>query len=191
MFNKKFIAELKNSYKDNESERRQIISRSNDILFQAKKVIFALQKNDFKKAELGFKEMEAAIISLDKKFGSARLEKEGAFKAAAEEYTEGKTLYKAIKTGKINKIEKLNLNYEAYLGGLCDMVGELVRYATNQAAAGKFSAVAKAKNQAEIVMEELADFDMTGYLRTKYDQARGHLRKLEQMSYEIKLRNKK
>lgn len=191
MFNKKFIAELKDSYKDNESQRRQIISRSNDILFQAKKVIFALQKNDFKKAELGFKEMETAIISLEKKFGSARLEKEGAFKAAAEEYTEGKTLYQAIKTGKINKVDTLNLNYEAYLGGLCDMVGELVRYATNQAAAGKFATVAKAKQQAETVMEELADFDMTGYLRTKYDQARGHLRKLEQMSYEIKLRNKK
>jgi len=71
------------------------------------------------------------------------------------------------------------------------MVGELVRYATNQAAAGKFSAVAKIKKNAEDIMAQLIDFDMTGYLRTKYDQARGHLRKLEQMAYEIKLRNKK
>ncbi len=39
-------------------------------------------------------------------------------------------------------------------------------------------------------MGQLIDFDMTGYLRTKYDQARGHLRKLEQMAYEIKLRSK-
>ena len=40
-------------------------------------------------------------------------------------------------------------------------------------------------------MGQLIDFDMTGYLRTKYDQSRGHLRKLEQMTYEIKLRGKK
>jgi len=38
------------------------------------------------------------------------------------------------------------------------------------------------------MMDQLIDFDMTGYLRTKYDQARGHLRKLEQMAYEIKLK---
>ncbi len=40
-------------------------------------------------------------------------------------------------------------------------------------------------------MAQLVDLDLTGYLRTKYDQARGHLRKLEQMAYEIKLRGKK
>jgi len=71
------------------------------------------------------------------------------------------------------------------------MIGELVRYATNQAAAGKFSAVAKTKKLAEDIMGQLIDFDMTGYLRTKYDQARGHLRKLEQMAYEIRLRREK
>jgi hypothetical protein len=29
---------------------------------------------------------------------------------------------------------------------------------------------------------------MTGYLRTKYDQAKGNLRKIEQIDYEIKIR---
>lgn len=71
------------------------------------------------------------------------------------------------------------------------MIGELVRYATNQAAKGKFGEVAKTKKLAEDIMGQLIDFDMTGYLRTKYDQSRGHLRKLEQMAYEIKLRGKK
>ncbi|NCU39644.1 hypothetical protein EOL99_01995, partial [Candidatus Falkowbacteria bacterium] len=79
----------------------------------------------------------------------------------------------------------------AYLGGTCDMIGELVRYATNQAASGKFKQVAKIRSQADSIMAQLLDFDMTGYLRTKYDQARGHLRKLEQMTYEIKLKTGK
>lgn len=191
MINDQFLKDLKKEYQANESERRQIISASNNILFEAKKTIFALHREDFKIAEEKLLMIEKAFQNLAKNFGEERLNKEGAYKAAAEEYFEGKAFYLAIKNKKIIETEKLNLGYEAYLGGVCDTIGELVRYATNQAAKGKFGTVAKTKKNAEDIMAQLIDFDMTGYLRTKYDQARGHLRKLEQMTYEIKLRGKK
>ncbi|HZJ40793.1 MAG TPA: hypothetical protein VFD16_00830 [Candidatus Saccharimonadales bacterium] len=188
MINKKFLNDLKKDYQANESERRQIISASNSILFEAKKTIFSLQRQDFKIAEVKITEMEKALASLEKRFGPERLKKEGAYKAAAEEYLEGKTFYSIIKKKEITPTTGLHLNYESYLGGVCDLIGEMVRYATNQAAKGKFTEVAKIKKSAEDIMAQLIDFDMTGYLRTKYDQARGHLRKLEQMAYEIKMR---
>lgn len=191
MIEKKLLENLKVNYNKNGNERRKIISTSNDILFKAKKAIFAIQKLDEKTAESWFKEMENSFKDLEKTFGAERLAREGAYKAAAEEYMEGKTLWQVIRGKNIEAVKDINFDYESYLGGICDMIGELVRYATNQAAAGKFTAVAKTKKIAESTMEELADFDMTGYLRTKYDQARGHLRKLEQMAYEIKLRGKK
>jgi predicted translin family RNA/ssDNA-binding protein len=191
MINEKFLAELKKDYQANESQRRQIISASNNILFEAKKTIFALQRQDFKIAEEKIIENEKSLTNLESRFGFERLHREGAYKAAAEEYLEGKTLFLVIKNKKIEATKGLHLDYESYLGGVCDMIGELVRYATNQAAKGKFSEVAKIKKIAEDIMGQLIDFDMTGYLRTKYDQSRGHLRKLEQMSYEIKLRGKK
>lgn len=190
MINKNFLETLKRDYKANESERRQIISASNNILFEAKKTIFSLQRNDLKVAEEKMVEIEKAFKDLEKRFGHERLNREGAFKAAAEEYLEGRTLYLVINNKEIEKLKGLSFDYESYLGGICDMIGELVRYATNQAAAGKLSKVAKIKKISEDTMGQLIDFDMTGYLRTKYDQARGHLRKLEQMSYEIKLRSK-
>jgi predicted translin family RNA/ssDNA-binding protein len=191
MINDKFLADLKKDYQANESERRQIISASNNILFEAKKTIFALQRQDFRSAEEKLTGMEKALQNLEGRFGFERLHREGAYKAAAEEYLEGKTLYLIIKNKKIEAVKGLRLDYESYLGGVCDMIGELVRYATNQAAAGKFGAVAKIKKTADDIMSQLVDFDMTGYLRTKYDQARGHLRKLEQMAYDIKIRGKK
>jgi translin len=191
MINSPFLARLKQDYRDNESQRRQINSAANNILFEAKKTIFALHRADFKTAESKLKDIEKALKDLEKRFGADRLRREGPYKAAAEEYLEGKTFYLAIKNKKINAVAGLSLDYEAYLGGLCDLIGELVRYATNRAAAGKFSEVAKIKNLADGIMTQLVDFDLTGYLRTKYDQARGHLRKLEQMAYEIKLRGKK
>ncbi len=191
MINDKFLKKLKNDYQANESQRRQIISASNNILFEAKKTIFALHRQDLKSAERKINEMEKSLKDLEDRFGSERLHREGAYKAAVEEYLEGKTFHIIIKNKKIDSTAGLNLDYEGYLGGICDLIGELVRYATNQAAAGQFSEVAKIKKTADDIMVQLVDFDLTGYLRTKYDQARGHLRKLEQMSYEIRLRGKK
>lgn len=191
MINEKFLEQLKKDYRANESERRQINSAANNILFEAKRTIFALQRLDFKTAERKLAEIEKAFKNLEQHFGQTRLNREGGYRAAAEEYLEGKTFFAVIKNKSIEAVEDLTLDYEAYLGGVCDLIGELVRYATNQAAQGKFMAVAKIKKIAEKIMAQLIDFDMTGYLRTKYDQARGHLRKLEQMTYEIKLRNKK
>jgi len=85
----------------------------------------------------------------------------------------------------------IKIAYDSYLGGLCDLIGEMVRLATNRATRGDYKSAAVLKEQAETIMAELLDFDLTGYLRTKYDQARGHLRKLEQISYEIKLHKEK
>lgn len=191
MIDTKLLTSLKNNYQTNESQRRQIISAANNILFEAKKTIFALQRQDFKVAEIKLNEIEKSLKNLENRFGVDRLRREGAYKAAVEEYLEGKTFYLIIKNKKITEVKELHLDYEGYLGGVCDLIGELVRFATNQAAGGKFAEVAKLKKIADSIMTQLVDFDLTGYLRTKYDQARGHLRKLEQMAYEIKLRNKK
>lgn len=190
MIENKFLEKLRSDYSINESQRRQIISASNGLLFEAKKTIFALQRQNFKIAEEKLIAIEQGLTNLEKNFGANRLYREGAYKAAAEEYLEAKTFYQVIKNKKITGVIDLNLDYESYLGGICDLIGELVRYATNRAAAGKFNEVAKIKNGADDIMAQLIDFDMTGYLRTKYDQARGHLRKIEQMTYEIKLRAK-
>lgn len=188
MINKKFVEQLKKDYKNQEGERRQIISLSNNVLFHSKKAIFALHRNEIKIADAKLKEMEDSLLQLEKKFGIKRIEEEGAYRAAIEEYVEAKLLSFVIKGEKIDRIKKLKLGNDAYLGGICDLLGELVRRATNEAAAGNFDQVEKIKKLSNDIMDQLIDFDMTGYLRTKYDQARGHLRKLEQMAYEIKLR---
>jgi len=188
MISKKFISQLKADYKKQEIERRQIISLSNDVLFHSKKAIFALHRQEIKIADTKLKEMEDILVQLEKKFHLNRIEKEGAYRAAIEEYVEAKLLSCVIKKEKIDRLKKLKLDNDAYLGGICDLLGEMVRLATNEAAAGNFGQVETIKKLANDIMDQLIDFDMTGYLRTKYDQARGHLRKLEQMAYEIKLK---
>lgn len=188
MINKKFIQKLKEEYKKSEGERRQIISLSNIILHDSKRIIFSLHRGDIKIAEESFSNIEQILKKLEKQFGVTRIYDEGSYKAAVEEYVEAKMFYFVLIGKKVDKITGVNLNYESYLGGICDLTGEMVRLAVNQAAAGKLDEVTRIKGVINDIMSELVQFDMTGYLRTKYDQAKGNLRKIEQIDYEIKIR---
>ncbi|MFH1583228.1 MAG: hypothetical protein ABIB72_02830 [Candidatus Falkowbacteria bacterium] len=188
MINKKFVQQLKKEYDAHEIERRQIISLSNIVLHDSKRVIFALHRWDTKKANDSLVEIEKILISLEKKFSYARLAQEGSYKAGVEEYVEAKMLNKLVNGEKVDAIKGLKINAESYLSGICDLTGELVRQAVNQAAQGKLKEVAKIKGFIDEIMVELVEFDMAGYLRTKYDQAGGNVRKIEQINYEINLR---
>jgi len=188
MLNKKFINKLKKDYEKQNDERRQIISLSNVILHDSKRIIFSLHREDIKEAEKKFKEVEDILKKLVKQFGFTRISEEGSYKACVEEYVEAKTLYLVMSGKKIDKFPDIKLNFDSYLGGICDLTGELVRRATNEAAKGNTDEVEKIKKIIGDIMRELVEFNMTGYLRTKYDQARGNLRKIEQISYDISIR---
>src|SRR3989338_2690679 len=191
MLNKKFFQKLKADYDARESERRQIISLSNVVLHDSKRVIFSLHRGGEQAAGQSLIEIEKILQQLEKKFSYNRLKHEGAYNAAVEEYVEAKMFANVLGGKKIDAIKGFSVSVDSYLGGICDLVGELVRLAVNRAAEGKFNEVEKYKVIANDIMAELVEFDMTGYLRTKYDQAKGHLRKIEQVAYEVKLRSLK
>jgi predicted translin family RNA/ssDNA-binding protein len=188
MLNKKFFTDLKKDYQNQISERRQIISAANNILHDAKRVIFSSHRGDLKSAAASLADIEARLKKLETNFGYNRLNQEGAYTAACEEYAEAKLFYLVLTGKKLEKFKGIKISTENYLGGLSDLLGEMVRWATNLAADGKIDEAKKVKNLADDIMAELVNFDMTGYLRTKYDQARGHLRKMEQINYELSLR---
>jgi predicted translin family RNA/ssDNA-binding protein len=191
MINKKFFASLKEGYVKSEGERRQIISLSNLVLNDSKRIIFALHRGDFEKAEEMLLETEKKLASLEKKFSHARVAQEGSYKASVEEYVEAKMLYFVLKSKRVDKILGFKIDTDSYLGGISDLTGEMVRQAVNSAAKGKFDEVEKMKNGINDILAELVEFDMTGYQRTKYDQARTNLRKIEQISYEVALSRRK
>ncbi len=188
MIDKKFIQKLKEEHKEANSERRQIISRSNIVLHDSKRVIFSLHRGDQKKAEESLREIEVILKELQAKFSFNRVSKEGSYKAAVEEYVEAKTFYLVINGKKIEKFKGIKISFDSYLGGICDLTGELVRRAVNKAAAGEVKEVLKLKEYINQIMAELVEFDMAGYMRTKYDQARASLRKIEQINYDISIR---
>lgn len=188
MLSKSFFKKLKADYQKKESERRQIISASNAILHDAKRSIFALHRGETKQAGSDLKDMEKRLKELAKKFKFERLVEEGAFNAALEEYAEAKLFYAVVSGGKIDAFKEVSMTVDAYVGGLSDLTGELVRVATNRAARGDFAAVQQMNGIINDIVAELVEFDLRGQLRNKYDQARNNLRKIEQIAYEVAMR---
>ena len=188
MLNKNFFIKLKKEYQESDIERRKIISQSNVILHNSKRVIFALHRGNIKEAEESLEQIKNELVKMQKKFGFNRLSDEGSYKAGVEEFVEAAMFHKYIKGKKVDKIDKVKIKFDSYLGGICDLTGEMVRYAVNKASKKEFDEVEKTKEAINDIIGQLADFDMTGYLRTKYDQAKGNLRKIEQMNYEISIR---
>jgi predicted translin family RNA/ssDNA-binding protein len=188
MINKKFFQSLHKDYAASEGERRQIISASNIVLHNSKRAIFSLHRGEVTIAESSIKEIEEEIGKLNKRFGWIRLNQEGAYRASIEEFVEAKTFLMVITGQKLDKFKGLSLPHEAYLGGICDLTGELVRRAVNLAAAGQADEAVKIKAVISDILAELVQFDMGGYLRTKYDQAKTNMRKIEQVHYELMLR---
>lgn len=189
MLNKKVFIALKKDYTYFNKNRREIIGWSSDALHKSKIAIFTMHRGQIEEAGQILVGVEKTLSSLEPVFKkSPGLRYEGSYKAAIEEYTEAKLFYKIITENKLSPITEVKIDFDSYLAGLCDTTGELVRLAIKEATANNIKEVERLKDVITDIMGELVEFNLTAYLRTKYDQARGNLRKIEQMVYEIKLR---
>lgn len=189
MLNLKYFSSLKASFKAWEKERREVQEFSSDALQKAKQAIFSFHRNDWKEGEILLK----GSLELLKKAAKAQAKSiasndEGVYNAALEEFTEAELFRQFLYKETIGPVKNLEVAPETYLGGLADVVGEILRYAMKQATERNFNELKYAGEVAEKIMGAMVEFNFTGYLRNKFDQAKQARRKIEEISYEISLR---
>lgn len=189
MLDKKYFASVREDLLSYAIKRREVIKVAGDAQQHAKKAIFALQRDDRAGAAERLNIALALILEFKKKYKSdPGLFDEGSFRAALEEYTEA-DMFQAVLLGeKIGELKDLEIDSDTFVGGLCDVPGELYRYAIKSATEKNFSEVKRVYGVAEEIIGELVDMDLTGYNRQKFDQAKQALHKLEQVVYEVSLR---
>jgi predicted translin family RNA/ssDNA-binding protein len=190
MLNPKFFQNLKAQHDLYNGERQEIIQKSNEAIHKAKEAIFSFHRDDLKGGNQLIKEVEATFADLEKNFKKDdSLRAEGSYRAAIEEYVEAKSFGRILQGEKVDAIKEVEkIDYESYVGGICDVTGELVRKATLYVIDGKIKEAEKLAEALREIMTELIKFSLTSYLRTKYDQAKGGLRKMEEIMYDIKIR---
>lgn len=191
MLNRNLFKHLKKDHDTYFTARRELIGIANTALSKAKQAIFALHRDDKKGATGLLQEIESTFKNLENKFKKLpELRGEGSYRAALEEYVEAKLFYGFLHSGKVDEIKTATIDASSYLAGLSDLTGELTRKAVQRATEGKTKEVEKLARAVREIIGELIKLDLTGYLRTKYDQAKQNLRKVEDVLYDIKIHRK-
>ena len=192
MLNQKLLQKFKKQHDLYAKERDVLIKTSQDILRKSKQAIFALHREDRVWAEKLITEAETEFKKLEKKFAkNMALRFEGSYKAALEEYVEAKLFFNYLKNKTITEIKGVEVSMDAYLGGLSDLTGELSRKAVYLATHGHDKEVEQIKKAVEQIISSLIQLNLTGYLRTKYDQAKNNLRKIEEVLYDVTLKRRR
>ena len=182
--NKKEFASIRAELARNEKNRELLIRDSRDIIRMSKHAIYAIHRNDMKKASGIIAKMKPMVKKLPSNDFST-----GMKKVALQEYVEAVSLMGFVKSGKIPSRSALGAGTEGYLGGLSDLTGELVRMAVNRAIREEFSDVIKIKDAVDEIYGEFLQLDLrNSELRKKSDQIKWNLQKIEDVAYNISLK---
>lgn len=188
--NKKYIQKLQTIFGVWEKSRRELQDLSAAALQKSKQAIFSFHRNDWKAGEQLLKEALININQAQKlQEKSIAADDEGVLKAAMEEYTEADLYRQFLYKETIGPVKGLEVSPESYMGGLSDAIGEIQRYVLKQATERNWAELKRAAEVTEDLMAALVQFNFTGYLRNKFDQAKNARRKIEEIAYEVSLRN--
>jgi len=171
---------------DYDSQREDLIKKSRDLLKLTKQVIYAVHRDEIPQATKLIAEMKAVkkeVDALAQK--NKKLQFEGSYKVAIQEYVEAVLYYEFIKSG---QLVELPVMAEYYLLGLCDLPGELNRKAVFLAGKGEVEKVKKIRDEVDQIYGQLLKFDFRdNEIRKKVDAVKYELRKLEDLVLNLKL----
>jgi predicted translin family RNA/ssDNA-binding protein len=180
---------LRDHYIRLEKSRRELQLLAGEGQRLAKQAIFALQRSEAAEAT-------RLLASANERFAQGRrivaheprLASEGMWRAALEEYCEA-TFFSHDERGEARfSASLLSEDPDILIGALSDLVGEKVRRAVMFATDGDRAAVERLYAESQQIVAFLTSLDLMGSLRSKGDQSRQHLRRLEDIRYDLSRR---
>ncbi|KPJ86164.1 hypothetical protein AMJ57_00120 [Parcubacteria bacterium SG8_24] len=170
--------------------RRQVISQADEARNLSKRAIFALHRDDraaaadlLGQARVRLGEVRQAAEELP------NLVHEGAYRAGLEEFVEARLFQDFLEKGAVGDIGEPGVRFDTYLAALADLTGELQRRQVRLATERDMEGVRAVKEVVQEIVGQLLMMDLSGYLRTKFDQAKNSLRRAEEVLYELSLRS--
>lgn len=189
MIDTKEFASLKRQMEAYDASRDTIIKESRDITKLSKQAIYSLHRDEPKVAKQQLADAEKVIAKLLKEIKADPTLRTGGFSASLEEYTEAKAFLHFLERGTLITSKELKVvEAEEYLLGLCDLTGELMRYAIMQATKRNKRAVENARDMIDAIYGQFVQFDFrNSELRKKYDSIKYNLQKVENVLYDMAL----
>ena len=188
---KKIFSRIKKELEKKDKIRETVIKNSRPIIKQSKQAIYALHRNSIPEAK---KHLDFAKIELNKLKDIFKVTPGlivGAYNAAVQEFVEAYSYYFFVKESRLISDKELNVNAENYLLGLCDLTGELARRAVFSVVNENYSDVKKIKDFVSTIHNEFLNFDLrNSELRKKSDAIKWNMKKIEEVLYDLKIREK-
>jgi predicted translin family RNA/ssDNA-binding protein len=172
--------------------REEIIRDCRKVIISSKTAIGQVHRDELFQAEKTIASMKSSIDDIKKKIGKVpRLEFEGTYKVAIQEYVEALSLLQFVKNNEIISYSDDFSDPENYLMGLCDLSGELVRKAINSSIKENYDMAISIRKALEDLYVELSKFDLrNGELRRKYDGIKYDIKKLDDLVFQLKMKDK-
>lgn len=191
MIDKKNFSLIKSQINEFDLERESLIKLSREIVRLSKNIIYSIHRDEMDKAEDLVKEAREKLAQMGKIVKSnPRMLSQGSAKIAVQEYIEAIAYFDFIKHKRITPYTDSYLDPEYYLLGLCDLTGELVRKSVNSSLKNDFNRMVEVKKLVDELYDLIMQLDVKGELRPKIDAMRWDLKKLDQMVFELKLKDK-
>ncbi len=193
MINKNDFLGMRKELVGFDTKREAIIKKSRDILADSKHSIYSIHRGDMSEAYELLLKARKDIDSLRKIISKfSEMESIGAFSSAIQEYVEALSFYNFVKDHKLVTKKVTGANTEDYLMGICDFTGELARRVVLLATKKEYNEIEKIKDVVDEINGQMLQFNFrNGELRKKYDSVKWNLKKIEDVYYDISIRNLK
>lgn len=188
MIDKSEFDSVRKKLEQSDKYREEAIQKSREIIRLSKQIIYSLHRGDITAAKDLMKKikMDKSIL-LQKHFDSDT----DMPNVAMQEYVEAASYFDFVIKGVIPDRKELNVTVEAYLGGLADLTGELVRKAIDDLINNKIEDAVKIKDLVDEIYGGFLKLDLrNGELRKKSDSIKWSLNKLQEVIFEAKLKRR-
>lgn len=178
---------VKERFREQDRSRRELSAQAQLLQKTAKQAIFAIHRDDAPAAQALLQsahQIKREAVMLCER--EPMLSDEGVWRAAQEELLEAE-----IVVAIITQDDDLRLPVDdpaCVIGAISDAIGELARVLVRDVTKGRLDRVSMIQTTAQDLLSFLLEFDATGYVRQKIDQARQHLRKIEDVAYDLAIR---
>jgi predicted translin family RNA/ssDNA-binding protein len=168
--------------------REEVISATRDITRQSKTAIYSMHREDLSSARETLKGVGAHILWVSRKVALLPTI-QGIADQGYEEYAEAMCFLAIMEGNPLPAPHALGIPLESYLGGLCDLTGELMRETVIAGTKGDRLAVAQYHALTNEIHGLLIQLDLrNGELRKKSDSIKWNLLKIEQVLYDLAMR---
>ena len=180
-----------NKYQKTQDSIYEIQKISNEIRALSKKAIALLRRDNTKESKKIIEKIENFFRLINKTIKRNKdLINQSFYKEAVEEYIEAITFYNFLTKPNKGVPKFVEVKPEEIIAGICDFTGELLRRAITIASVENFKQIGEYKKIIENIAEQLTKIGFRGKLRQKYDEVERNLRKIEDIIYDIKLKQK-